>query len=206
MKTKGWIKHIRIIITSLIFIACLGVIESFVYADNFTKDFFITSPEYAESLSYTREDPPFMMVAPKGWYMAMMRPEAPPSPTGVYFFKNNPEEQGRKGILVTPYIKVDFFINNDIPSAIDYALRVVDAVRKEGANILTEVGEIKADGETGSHFTTDSPFKGNKEILDNYIFVNDYRIIMIVAVCESTEFEEAKKEILGTINSIKFNY
>lgn len=206
MKTKVCVGDIKIIIVSFIFILCVGVMGSFVYADDFTKTFFITSPEYAENLSYTREDPSFVMIAPKGWYMAMRKPGAPPSSTGVYFFKSDPEEQGRKGTLVTPYIKVDFFINKDIPSAMDYALQTVRTVKKMGVNILTEAEEIKVDGETGSHFITDSPFEGSKEILENYIFLNEYRIIMISAVYKSAEFEKAKKEVLSAINSIKFSY
>jgi len=205
MERNSILKYIVGIATRcFIMLTYLGVVASFVYADDFTKGFFVYSPKYVKQFKYSRQDPPFSMIAPEGWYMALRREEAPPSSTGAMFFKYDPEEKGKQGILELPYIRVDFFINRDIVSAIDYASQTVAKLKKEGLNILTEAEKIEVDGEIGSHFTTDSPFKGSEEILDNYIFVNEYRVIMISAPCKSAEFEEVKKEIRKAINSIKF--
>ncbi len=187
------------------FILYLGLWEPSAHADDFTKDFFITSPKYSEHLVYTRQDPPFMMKAPGGWYMAMRRPETPPSPTGVYFFKHDPEEEGKKGNLTTPYIVIDFFRNKDIPSAMDYALQTVAQLKKEGLVILAEAQEFKAGGESGSHFVTKGTLMEGEEIIDNYIFVDTYRVIFISVLCKPDEFEGAKSEIRQAMDSIRFS-
>lgn len=202
---KSCLKSRIIAAVALGCILYFGLWKPSAHADDFTKDFFITSPKYSRFLVYTRQDPPFMMTAPRGWYMAMRRPEAPPSPTGVYFFKHDPEEEGKKGNLTTPYIVIDFFRNEDIASAMDYALQTVAQLKKEGLVILTGAQEFKAGGESGGHFTTKETLTEGEEIIDNYIFVDEYRVVIISVLCKPDEFEGARRAIRQALESIRFS-
>jgi len=202
---KSCRKNKIIVVLALGSIVYFGLWRPSAYADDFTKDFVITSPEYSEYLTYIRQDPPFAMTAPTGWYMALRRPEAPPSPTGVYFFKHDPEGEGRKGNLTTPYIVIDFFRNEDITSAMDYASQTVAELKKRGVSILVEAQEFKAGGESGSYFATKETFAGGEEVLGNYFFVNEYRAIIISVLCKPDEFEGTKKEIRRAMDSVRFS-
>jgi hypothetical protein len=194
-----------VIVLILGYLVCFGIVLPQACADDFTQTFSITSPRHVDHMAYERQDPPFVILAPEGWFMASRRPDAPSGSIGVFFFKEDPTPEGKKGNLVKPYIRIDFYRNQDIPSAIAYARQAVESLKKAGIKILAEAEEFEAAGETAGHFTTQGDMAGGEETIDNYVFVDPYRVIMISAVCRPAELEETRKAVRASVHSITFS-
>lgn len=166
-------------------------------------NFFISSPEYTKQLEYTRQEPPFTITAPKGWYMALKK-ENVMGVDRVFFCKYNPEKpllQGASGPFEIPYIKVAFFAEHEGLPTVTWRNSIVSQLRSMDMPILIDE-EIKVDSRLGNHVT--ALFSEENLITDVYIFAIGNLSLSIKAICGSDEFEETKKEIKEAIDSIRF--
>lgn len=178
--------------------ACIG------YADDLAPYFNIFSPGSAQQMNYARQQPPFKIAAPSGWYMALVKEESS-SADRAFLCKKDPREWLSKGNLEPfpfPYLKVAFLPNPEKAPASLIIQNQIDQLQAVGAPIL--VNEmITVDSVVGRHFTTRVP---NVDfVMDTYLFSKDDVFISIKALCEAGLFEEVKKEIKQAIDSIKFS-
>jgi len=202
MKKKNIIiiNLINVIIVSLIF--CLNY-KSLVYAADYTKYFYITSPEYVETITYTSGDPSFKISAPQGWYMAMKK-ENISGEDRAFFSKSDPEKplsQGIYGSFGFPIIMLKLSPNPSGISALEFIRITEEMAKSDGAKILVNE-EIQVDNKVGVHFVCKAT--GQDSIADTYLFTTKSIIIDITGIYKEEEFETVGKEVKEAINSIKF--
>jgi hypothetical protein len=203
MKNKISSFVFQVMTAGLIGICLLGSHASSAGAADLSTSFDVYSPETVQHLSYSNPEFPFTILAPKGWYMVMLKVGAPVDTFKVLFFKNDPRPALSQGEFSKPYIRVDLAQNKDITTAKDYGAQVVTTLKTHGVTFFSEPQDLTIDGQTGINFTTDSPVERDATI-DNYIFVNKKMILLIGILAPTVGYPEVKAEILEAVNSLKF--
>ncbi|NQU19413.1 hypothetical protein HQ550_04615 [bacterium] len=188
------------LIGMLVAVGCLVFVASFVYAEDLTKYYNISSPEYVEIISYTRQQPAFYIIAPKGWYVALANSDEVAD--RAIFFKSDPEKVLSEGHIQTPNIRVSFAPNPQGFTAFMMTSDYASQIKSTGGQILLEPQDIYADKLLGSHFTALDP-KSNI-IMDIYIFRKERVYISLMAICSYVEFDGLKAKIKESVDSIKF--
>jgi len=184
----------------LVAVVFLAFVSSFVYAEDLTMYYNIFSPEYVQVLSYTRQQPRFQIIAPKGWYMALAKSDEVAD--RAIFFKSDPKKVLSEGHIQTPNIRVSFAPNPQGFTAFMMTSDYASQIKSTGGQILLEPEDIYADKLLGSHFTALDP-KSNI-IMDIYVFRKGRVYISVDAICSYAEFDGLKAKIKEAVGSIKF--
>ncbi len=190
----------KLLLTLLVAI-CLFSAASLLYAEDLNKYYAIASPEYFKEISFANQQFPFLIVAPKGWYMAQATSDQ--ISARAFFSKSDPKESLSQGRFPIPSIGGEFISNPKGLTADAMSSDLVSQMKSSGRQILLEPQDIYADKNLGSHYTGLDPKKNI--IWDACVFKGKKAFVFVMVTCKYAEFEGLKASIKEAVDSIKFS-